>query len=475
MAAQDLRTQSLPTADLPADLHQFFFDRLNFEKAAGFRYDDRSFAHRPLRELLQVLQNPHELPVVHIAGTKGKGSVASLVQKAVAEAGYKTGLYTSPHLFCLTERFVVDHAPITFSQLREAIDEMLPAVQQVDQRSNEDAEFGRLTFFDLCTAAAFVAFRQQAVQLAAIEVGMGGRLDSTNVVSPLVSVITTISFDHTEQLGNTLAKIAGEKAGIIKPGAPVVSGVRAAEAADVIRETAERQHSPLWQLGRDFQWSSQGEQTVDPWTASFAVHFGDSKGKYFPDLDGLRIAMPGSHQRDNAAVAVQALRCLQQSDWQISDDQIRTAFARTVVPGRIQQIQQKPTIVLDAAHNPASFSALTDTLKSLQLPGGRKRLVFAVSSDKDYRNLLAQAAAYFDEVIFCKYVNNPRGVEPRELAECWDQVTGELRVQDRSCQPTPMAAFLLGKQRSSVDDLLVVAGSVFLLAELEDCRPNPPV
>lgn len=460
-----------PSPALPEDLQQFFFGRLNYERDSGVRYDTRNYGPVALGWLLELLGHPERQPVVHIAGTKGKGSVAHMVQRSLQAAGYRTGLYTSPHLHCLSERFVVDGKPLSVEQIRRVVETLKPAVERVDQRVAYQPDWGRLTFFDLCTAAALVGFRQQEVEIAVLEVGMGGRLDSTNVVDPEVSAITTISFDHTAHLGNTLKQIATEKAGIIKPGRPVICGVRQEEAILPIANCAAQRDAPFFLVGRDFQWQPD-PQNKD----RFQVEF--NCPDWLPAVD-LQLTMPGAHQRDNAAVAVAILRQLSASGWKISDDAIRTGLLATQVPGRIEVIGRQPLVILDAAHNPASFQALITTLDELK-PRSQpervcRRLVFAVSRDKDYRRLLEQAAAAFDQVLLCQYVRNPRGVPVAELEQCWDEVTAELRRADRVSLPTPEAAFVLGKQRSRPHDVLVAAGSVFLLAELEDCRSAEPV
>lgn len=463
-----------PPQPLPASVQSFFWNRLNYEKTPGVTYDAQHFGHRALYDLLALLEHPHRMPLVHIAGTKGKGSVATMVQRSLQAAGLVTGLYTSPHFWCLTERFVIDGLPLSAVQMAAVVEELRPAVEQIDRQAERTPDYGRLTFFDLCTAAAFVAFRQNQVQIAAIEVGMGGRLDSTNVVDPLVSVITSISYDHTEQLGDTLPKIAGEKAGIIKPNRPVVSGVSDPEAIAVIVEKARQERVPVWQLNREFRWQMDDELEATlggPFRVRFAPHSESSPNWRLGetrDIDHLTLRMPGRHQKDNAAVAVAVLRQLEQQGWSIPDQAIRQGLAQTQVPGRIQVVQTRPWVVVDAAHNPASFQALIDTLRELHpaADGARRRLVFAVSRDKNYRALLTLAASFFDEILFCKYARNPRGVETDELERCWDEVTAELRRSDRIADASPQQAFARGIQRSKPQDLLVAAGSVFLLAEL---------
>lgn len=471
---------------IEAKIAAFFFGRLNFEKKSNVRYNDQNFRLQPLLRLLSLLGNPHaDYRVIHIAGTKGKGSVATMIQHILTAAGIRCGLYTSPHIDHLAERFAIDGNQVSLEMIQRAMDAMQTAVAEVDRQSDADADFGQLTFFDLCTAAALLMFRQQQVKAAVIEVGLGGRLDSTNVVSPELCVITSISFDHMAQLGNTLAAIAGEKAGIIKPGIPVVSGVTGAEARAVIQGRAAALRCPMLQLGRDLFWCGQ-DSFQSPVTVALrlpeTLPTGSATGPATSVqhvVHDLSLAMLGRHQRDNAALAVAAVLQLRQQAWEIPDSAIKQGLAQARVRGRIQPVRTdagQTHVFVDAAHNPASFAALLESLHYLQTErvnqgqtAGQRTLVFAVSKDKDYENLLRQAAVFFDRIVLTQFHHNPRAASVDQLKAVLQRVTEQLRPStpiEIWCQRQPEAAFQAALARSGPHDTVVVAGSVFLLAEL---------
>ncbi len=500
MSINDKAIQKGPAADIGQTwsdaaaakhhIEQFFLGRLNFEKKTTNDYNDQTFRRRPLLWLLERMGNPqNSYPVVHVAGTKGKGSVATMVQQILLATDCHCALYTSPHIVDLRERFNVAGQPVSDAQICVAIDQMQSAVAEVDAKSQAESDFGTLTFFDLCTAAAFMIFRNCGAQFAVVEVGLGGRLDSTNVVQPEVAVITSISFDHMAQLGNTLTAIAGEKAGIIKPGVRVVSGVLNPEARKVILERAAEMGCMVLQLDREVR-ILPGEGHSD----SFKVQVNASEQQIAEEFSALRLVMIGSHQRQNAAVALAVVSVLRQRGWKIGDQAVRDGLAKATLPGRIECVGRDPIVVLDAAHNPASFAALVSTLEScfpdptapgslaetsvtgglpnaaadqdLGLPGRKKILVFAVSKDKDFENLLRQAVTYFDRIILTCFLNNPRAASILEMQQVLNGVTDRLRPVEIVSQASPSAAFSTAIQGASRQDLVVVAGSVFLLAEI---------
>jgi dihydrofolate synthase/folylpolyglutamate synthase len=403
-----------------------------------------------------------------------------MVQHMLSAAGYRCGLYTSPHIHHLTERFVIDGQPARAADLRAVVEQLQPAIAEVDRQAEEDPEFGKLTFFDLCTAAAFVHFRNQAVQVAVIEVGMGGRLDSTNVVQPLVTVITNVSLDHTQQLGDTVAAIAGEKGGIIKHQVPIISGVGQADARDVIRSLAAGQQAPLLEAVSHFSWTA-----TDDWQAPCTVRVWDRCSDQWVVSQPLHTPLLGTHQRDNLALAFAVVVQLRALGWELSDHAVQAGLSQAQPRGRFQILSRRPWVVLDVAHNPASFSALVATLRHLEqaaelsppvavpskadpgdLPPRRRTLVFAVSRDKDYREMLQTAGAYFDRIVFTRFHKNPRAVEPSQLAETLAAVTDPLRPVAVDQIDDPQAAFRAVCDSAAATDMVVVAGSLFLLAEI---------
>ncbi|MCH5373475.1 MAG: bifunctional folylpolyglutamate synthase/dihydrofolate synthase, partial [Planctomycetes bacterium] len=341
------------------------------------------------------------------------------------------------------------------------------------------------TYFEITTAAAMLHFAQRAVDAAVLEVGLGGRLDSTNVCQPEVSVITSISFDHTRQLGNTLAAIAGEKAGIIKPGIPVGSGVTADEPAGVIRDRASRLECPYFEMGRDFQVSYGGTRFVEPASAASSsaerlmTHFDyvdrpESNGQGLPDL---KTALLGRHQAANAGVAIATIRRLQQRGWSIPATAIREGLAQVCVPARTEVVQKNPYVIVDAAHNVASIHALVDLLDET-FPGAESRiLIFATSRDKDLSGMLRCVLPKFSCVILTRYLNNPRYVEPAELKQLADDIAaGDASMTSRVLvEACPAAAWSAAEALATGGELICVTGSFFLAAEIRSLARTSPL
>jgi dihydrofolate synthase/folylpolyglutamate synthase len=443
----------------------FLYQRIDYERAASVPDRWNGLNLERMRDLLARLGNPERrLRAIHLAGTKGKGSTATMVSAILRSSGFRVGLYTSPHLQRLEERFVTDGDSCEEQDLVRLVDAIRPAL------SAQDAEMGAAgaaTFFEITTAMAMLHFVQQSVDLAIFEVGMGGRLDSTNVCQPLVSVITSISFDHTRQLGNTLANIAAEKAGIIKPGVPVVSGVQEGEARDVIRQAAESNACSLVELGDDFTYEfCPGEVVASEPNAVF--HYREVRSDREIVYDRLPLALRGRHQAANAAVAVAAVHQLGTQGYSVPEIAIRQGLATVHVPARVEFVSFEPRIVVDTAHNVASIKALVDVLKGIR--GMRRRvLIFATTQDKDVAGMLELLIPEFDDLIFTRYLINPRSVDP-------DAVAAEARRQieraglDKAVRvfPDPQAAWSWCRAAANTRDLVCVTGSFFLAAELRE-------
>jgi dihydrofolate synthase/folylpolyglutamate synthase len=391
-----------------------------------------------------------------------------MVASVLNAGGWRTGLYTSPHLEQLEERFTVAGRQCSADQLVRLLATIQPAVQQMDREAAAVGDRHGPTYFEITTAASLLHFRREQADCAVLEVGLGGRLDSTNVCLPLVSVITSISFDHMKQLGDTLAKIAREKAGIIKPAVPVVTGVTAAEPLAVIARRAEQQHAPLVALNRDFQFTyfSGAGDTGDAASALSA-----SRMDYSEQIDGrvwqleqLQLGMPGRHQAANAAVAVATLSQLRRLGWDIEDQAIRDGLQAARCPARIEVVSHHPTVVLDAAHNDASVAALLQVLNEY-FPAAPRVLVFASSVDKDAPAMLKQLLPQFDHVVFTRYWNNPRAAEPQQLAELAVPLDGGDRARIHVAAD-PAAAWELVETLVTPSHLVCVTGSFFLAAEI---------
>ena len=391
----------------------FLLDRINYERAQPMPYSDRTFKLDRMRQLLQRIGDPHrQLRIVHVAGTKGKGSTSAMIAAAMTSAGYKVGLFTSPHLFRLEERIAIAGQPCSPTDLVALVNAIRDVVAAMDQAPEPDSS---PTYFELITALAMLHFRNQQVDAAVLEVGLGGRLDSTNVCLPEVAVVTSISLDHTRQLGDTLAEIAYEKAGIIKPGVPTVSGVSEEAPREVIERACHQRGSRLVEVGRDFSFTYHPPKDIgqSPAMARFDYH------AHQPTNTGqwrnVALGLLGHHQAANAAVALAAMLELREQGWALSEEAIRDGFANLQWPARVEVISRWPTVVFDAAHNVASTEALVRTL-SESFTARRRVLVFATAQDKDAAGMLGVLMEHFDELLVTSYRDNPRAMPVQELA-----------------------------------------------------------
>ena len=443
-------------AAAPADPFGWLATRVDFERTPP-RAAPAAFGLARMRRLLAAVGNPHHaLPVVHVAGTKGKGSTVAMLTAILEEAGLRTGRYMSPHVHGVEERICIDGRPIAPADLAAACDVVRPAVEALDAAAARRGGAGP-TWFEIVTALAFVHFARARVEIAVLETGLGGRLDATNVARPLLSVITSISFDHMGLLGRTIARIAGEKAGIIKRGRAVVSGARQPSARKVIAATALRRRARLVQLGPDFTARYEPPAGSTPLAAgSVVVTCSAAAPRTY------RLALAGRHQADNAALAVMAARELVAAGWPVDEAAIARGLARASLPARIEVIAKRPLVVVDAAHNVASMESLLETVGPA-LAGRRPRvLVFAVSRDKQIEEMLAVARGVFEQVVVTRYLNNPRAAPlDRLIAAC-----RAARLPAPHVAPSPPEALRLARRLAGPGGSVVVAGSFFLAGEL---------
>jgi len=389
---------------------------------------DRMFA------LMDALGNPQNAyPVIHVAGTKGKGSVSALCASGLQAAGYKVGLYTSPHLLDYCERIQVNGEPISHASMVELVEQIKPAV----------AKISKLTTFEITTALGFLAFAKQGCNAAVIEVGLGGRLDATNVVTPKVSVITSLSYDHMAVLGDTLAKIAGEKAGIIKPGVPVVSSPQKDEALDVIFRAAKEKGASLTLVGRDVKF--------EPLSSSL-----DGQSFRIQNSE-FRIPLLGVPQLENAAVAYAALKA---SGIPISDDAIQKGFSQVKWRARFEIARRDPPVIFDSAHNQDSFAKLRQTLEEY-FPARQVYLIFGASEDKNIPGMFVEMKPKIKRLIVTR-ADHPRALEVEKILRLADQA----RVEAEAVCPVE-AALKRALELSENDGSIVLsAGSMFVTAEV---------
>jgi len=393
---------------------------------------DRMFA------LMESMGNPQKkYPIIHVAGTKGKGSVSALCASALKAAGYKTGLYTSPHLLDFVERIQIDGEPISHVQLVELVEEIKPHVAKIE----------KLTTFEITTALAFLAFAKYNVTAAVFEVGLGGRLDATNIVTPNVSVITSLSYDHTAVLGNTLALIAGEKAGIIKQNIPVVSSPQKDEALEVLLRVANSRNSEFTLVGKDVTYelieaNIQGQRmTVDGGRSTVE----------------LQIPLLGHHQLENATTAYMALK---KNGIKISDEQIQAGFANVKWRARFEIARLTPPVIFDSAHNHDSFLRLNETLAEY-FPNQKVYLIFGASEDKNILDMFSALKPKIEKIIVTK-ADHPRALDVEKIVRLADQ----LEIKSEAVFPVREALKRALDLSSKDGSIVLSAGSMFVTAEV---------
>jgi dihydrofolate synthase / folylpolyglutamate synthase len=446
---------------------EFLTRRINYERTTTVPYQSVEFKLDRMRRLMSLLGDPHlGVKAIHIAGTKGKGSTATMMASVLMAAGYRTGLYTSPHLERIEERIAIDCQICPADEFLELAAQVQPAVEQLDREGTLVGGYGP-TFFEVTTAMAFLRFAKAKVDAAVLEVGLGGRLDSTNVCHPEVCIITTISFDHMKQLGSTLAAIASEKAGVIKPGIPVVSGVIAAEPRETIAQRATEVGAPLYQRGIDFDFTLTTDHSPLTTLAESLLYREPAAAPRY-ELPNVAINLPGRHQAANAAAVIAAVRRLRERGWSITDEQLRQGLAAALCPARIEQVASSPTVILDVAHNPASIEAVVAALAE-RFTARRRIAIFASSKDKDYTAMLRLILPAFDTVILTQYLNNPRAMEAEQLLK----LALDLRAgHGPPASPVlhaavrPPDAWRLAQTIARPEDLICITGSFFLAAEL---------
>lgn len=438
---------------------EYLYSFVDYSLSKTFRYAPVKFELSRLQKLMEVIGNPHTYyPILHIAGTKGKGSVTAMCAQIIREAGYKVGMYTSPHLHEYTERIQVNGKPLPKEDLVNLLEEIKPAIGDVPG----------LTTFEITTALGLLYFKRQKVDAAVVEVGLGGRLDATNVVLPVVSVITSISYDHMFVLGNTLTEIAGEKAGIIKRGVPVVEAPQESEAQIVIEKVAEERGSPVIRVGRDYLFKqishSLDGQSLIVWSASDQAlmdAYIETSGKTKWAPTWLKIPLLGYHQVENAATAYAAIQAFRKETLIINDQAIVDGFANTHWPGRFEVLQRNPPIVVDSAHNRDSARKLRMTLDDY-FPGMKVILVFGASEDKDVAGMFAELMPRIREVIATRSFH-PRAIDPAAVIEIVHQFGYQARINESVADALNQAI-----QLTSPGVMVLVTGSIFIVAEARE-------
>jgi dihydrofolate synthase / folylpolyglutamate synthase len=392
--------------------------------------------------LLQALGNPHlNLKVIHVGGTNGKGSVSAMMSSILQEEGYRVGLYTSPHLVSFTERIQIDGAEIPWEEVAALAD-------LLRRRVEEEHIPRRFTFFDFTTAIALYYFFLHEVDVAILEVGLGGRLDSTNVVSPLITVITNVSRDHLHILGERIEDIAREKAGIVKRGTPLISGATQPEVISILEEECKGKEAPMQLMGRDF-----GGEKVAPSTLNF-------QGRRWRLAD-IRLGTAGSYQITNATVALGALEAWGEKGHRVGEGSIYKGLAKVRWPGRLELVQSSPQILLDGAHNPAAARAVKTCLEE-EFDYRRLYMVMGIMQDKEVSVILSELVPLADMVI-ASSPHNPRALSAQRIAEIARNYCKEVAVIEDVGEGVEYA-----RKAAHEDDLIVVTGSLFTVGEARD-------
>jgi dihydrofolate synthase / folylpolyglutamate synthase len=394
-----------------------------------------------MREVLEILGNPQDkLRAIHLAGSNGKGSTVNALREMLQHAGYKVGAFTSPHLECVNERITINGTQISDAQFLHYMNKVSTIIE-----THYKGEFP--SFFEVVTLIMFQYLADEEVDIALIETGLGGRLDATNVITPLISIITTISLEHTAFLGDTLAKVAFEKAGIIKESVPVVVGVKREEALTVIQEIANERHAPCFVLGKDF--------TVENIVQSANIQLFNYQ-KANVEMVDVPVKMAGLHQIDNASLAITAILVLRENGAiDISDESIRQALAIAQWAGRFEQLSGN--IVLDGAHNSEGTAALIQTLKTVY-PHQNYRFIYAALSDKDHANSIALMDSIATSIAFSQ-IELPNAMPAEKLASLSTNTNKTSSVDWREMVQTVL------HQRND-EDIIVITGSLYFIAEI---------
>jgi dihydrofolate synthase/folylpolyglutamate synthase len=425
---------------------RFLAQLSDYEHLRIVRYTSQNFDLDRMRTLLRKLSNPHEkFRSVHVAGTKGKGSTCAMIASMLEANGYKVGIYSSPHLNDSRERIQINGEMISHADFARLVRQIEPIVKHSRPMP---------TYFDVLTAIAFQYFAEQKVDMAVVETGLGGRLDSTNVIKPEVTAITSISKDHMAQLGNTLPKIAAEKAGIFKQDVPALTVLQAPEVEAVLRESADKAGSPFDVTGKSIEFSYRFESS-----RMLGPHNRICLTTPTSKFEHLAVPLLGEHQAINCGLALSVIDKLKARGIALSDQRCMEGLAKTKLPGRMEVINQAPKIIVDGAHNAASIDAMMRAIGQ-HVPYDSMVVIFGCCADKDVAGMLERITSGADKVIFTK-VNNIRTADPEELAARYVEQYGKMAQVAR----TLPEALEIAYRAVTKEDLICITGSFYLVGE----------
>jgi dihydrofolate synthase/folylpolyglutamate synthase len=427
---------------------RWILELTDVERQRVVKYDEHGdFKLDRMRALLAALGDPQDqFRAIHVAGSNGKGSTIAMISAMLRKCGYGVGEFTSPHLVDIRERICINGQRITKNEFTESMKSLAKAATEIGERP---------TFFEAITAISFMHFATQAVDVAIVEVGLGGRLDSTNVIMPVLSVITEIQLDHTKILGDTLEKIAAEKAGIIKPGVPVITRQQQEDVDRVLRDKAESVGTTIRVVNKEIEFSNRFCSTVELGPHNRVCLYTETSR-----LEHLPVPLPGEHQAFNCGLALAAVDHLKSIGFECPESVVTEGLEETVIPGRMQLVWDRPRILVDGAHNPDALTALMRCVGA-HVPYDSMVCVFGCGQDKDVDSLLDRVSLGADKVIFTKAVRNTRAVEPEELRRRFMERSGKM------CQTagTLKEALELAARAVSREDLICVTGSFYLVGE----------
>jgi dihydrofolate synthase/folylpolyglutamate synthase len=465
MVTTTTRSKSAKTGKSPKSIRtydsamKYLTSHTDYERMLRVRYNSDTFNLDRMRLLLKKLGNPHEkIESVHIAGTKGKGSTAMMLASMLKSCGHRVGLYTSPHICDIRERITINGQKIPQKTFTKLMAKVAPHVEKMKDKP---------TFFEIFTAMAFCHFAEEKVDMAVVETGLGGRLDSTNVLKPAVCGLTSISLDHMHQLGKTISDITREKAGIMKADIPAISVPQNPQAKRVLRKAAKESNTPLMFAGDDIEFSYRVESSRrDGCHTRVCLTTPHSRFEHLP------VPVLGEHQAVNCGLALALLDQLKRRGMDIDDAKAVEGLQQVSLPGRMELLSKNPRLLVDGAHNAASVQALMRGVGQ-HIPYDSMVMVFGCGADKDIRGMMEQIATGADKVIFTRASGNARAADPKDLAELFTELS-----EGRVAQVTDDLTDALRRAASAVhrEDLIVVTGSFYLVGEaktlLENARAN---
>ena len=427
---------------------------IDYERSPDFSRQARLYNLDRISLLLKQLGNPHDrLKVIHIAGSKGKGSTAALIASVLTQAGYKTGLFTSPHLITPRERCRIDGELISETDIARCIESIKPAIETVSA-----SEFGPVSFFEIYTALAFYYFADKSTDFAVIEVGLGGRLDATNVVSPVMTVITPIGLEHTAILGETYAEIAAEKAEIIKDGCPLALAPQYPSARAVIEKVANQRDAATVEVKpHDADCQSIRQLVKDDNAVPLAQQFDvETDTENYPQLT---IPLLGYHQYVNATTAIAAIECLKQTGYAIPKASVYAGFKNVQWQGRIQTVRSAPLVVLDGAHSPAAMQVLCSTLREC-FRYDQATFIVSLMKDKNLTAIGDILSKTADVAITTQVFDNPRVMPAEVIQDTWSSICPNIMAY-----PSPEDAITKALASASPTDLICITGSLYLVGQ----------